>query len=53
MNEEIQEQLKDIIVGQPETFMDQLKPILSNERIFLQTFIRLAWEKKLKPCSGK
>lgn len=34
MNEEIQEQLKDIIVGQPETFMDQLKPILSNERIF-------------------
>ena len=34
MNEEIQEQLKDIIVGQPETFTDQLKPILSNERIF-------------------
>ena len=34
MNEEIQEQLKDIIMGQPETFTDQLKPILSNERIF-------------------
>ena len=34
MNEEIQEQLKDIIVGQPETFTDQLKAILSNERIF-------------------
>lgn len=34
MNEEIQEQLKDIIVGQPETFTDQLRPILSNERIF-------------------
>ena len=34
MNEEIQEQLKDIAVGHPETFTDQLKPILSNERIF-------------------
>ena len=34
MNEEIQEQLKDIVVGRPETFTDQLKPILSNERIF-------------------
>lgn len=34
MNEEIQEQLKDIVVGRPETFTEQLKPILSNERIF-------------------
>lgn len=34
MNEEIQEQLKDIVVGQPDTFKDQLKPILSNQRIF-------------------
>ena len=34
MNEEIQEQLKDIVVGQPETFADQLRPILSNERLF-------------------
>lgn len=34
MNEEIQEQLKDIVVGKPETFTDQLKPILSNERLF-------------------
>lgn len=34
MNEEIQEQLKDIIVGQPETLNDQLRPILSNERLF-------------------
>ena len=34
MNEEIQEQLKDVVVGQPETCKDQLKPILSNERIF-------------------
>ena len=34
MNEELQEQFKDIVVGQPETFKDQLKPILSNERLF-------------------
>ena len=34
MNEEIQEQLKDIVVGQPETLTDQLRPILSNERLF-------------------
>ena len=34
MNEELQEQLKDIVVGKPETFTDQLRPILSNERLF-------------------
>lgn len=34
MNEELQEQLKDIAVGRPETFADQLRPILSNERLF-------------------
>ena len=34
MNEEIQEQLKEIVIGKPETFTDQLKPILSNERLF-------------------
>ncbi len=34
MNEEIQEQLKEIAVGRPETFTGQLKAILSNERIF-------------------
>ena len=34
MNEEIQEQLKNIEVGKPETFTDQLRPILSNERLF-------------------
>ena len=34
MNEEITEQLKDIVVGQPETLKNQLKPILSNERLF-------------------
>lgn len=34
MNEEIQEQFKDIVVGKPETFTNQLRPILSNERLF-------------------
>ena len=34
MNEEIQEQFKDIVVGKPETLKEQLKPILSNERLF-------------------
>ena len=34
MNEEMQERLKDIVVGKPETFTDQLKAILSNKRIF-------------------
>lgn len=34
MKEELTEQLKDIVVGHPETFKDQLKLILSNERLF-------------------
>lgn len=34
MNGELQEQLKDIVLGRPETFDGQLKPILSNERLF-------------------
>ena len=34
MNEEITDQLGDIVIGKPETFKDQLKPILSNERLF-------------------
>lgn len=34
MNEELQEQLGDIVIGKPETFQDQLKPILSNQRLF-------------------
>ena len=34
MKEELTEQLKDIVVGHPETFKDQLQPILSNERLF-------------------
>lgn len=34
MNEEIGDQLKDIVIGKPKTFTDQLRPILSNERLF-------------------
>lgn len=34
MLDEIREQLKDVIVVKPETFADQLQPILSNERLF-------------------
>lgn len=34
MNEELTKQLGSIVIGKPETFKDQLKPILSNERIF-------------------
>ena len=34
MNEELQEQLGDIVVGKPETQKDQLKTVLSNERLF-------------------
>ena len=34
MNDELQEMLKDIEIGKPETLKDQLKPILSNVNIF-------------------
>lgn len=34
MNEELAEQLKSVVVGKPDTFKDQLKPIFSNERLF-------------------
>ncbi|MBQ0026631.1 MAG: mannitol dehydrogenase family protein [Lachnospiraceae bacterium] len=34
MNDEMQEKLKDIVVGNPDTLKDQLKPILSNKNIF-------------------
>ena len=34
MAEEITHTLQDIVIGKPETLRDQLKPILSNEKIF-------------------
>lgn len=34
MADEITEALKDVVIGKPETLKDQLRPILSNEKIF-------------------
>ena len=51
MNEEIQEQFKDIVVGKPETFTNQLKPILSNERLFFTDLYKDGVGEKLRPCS--
>lgn len=48
MNEELQEQLKDIVVGKPETFTDQLKPILSNERIFYTDIYKTGLGEKIE-----
>lgn len=48
MNEEIQEQLKDIVIGQPDTFADQLKPILSNERIFFTNIYEAGLGEKIE-----
>lgn len=48
MSEELQEQLKDIIVGKPETFTDQLKPILSNERIFFTDIYQTGLGEKIE-----
>ena len=48
MNEELQEQLKDIVVGQPDTFKDQLKPILSNERIFFTDIYKTGLGEKIE-----
>lgn len=48
MSEEIREQLKDIVVGQPETFKDQLKPILSNERIFFTNIYETGLGEKIE-----
>ena len=53
MNEEIQEQLKDIVVGQPETFKNQLKPILSNERIFFIDIYRTGLGEKIETMFRK
>lgn len=48
MNEEIQEQLKDVVVGRPETFTDQLKAILSNERIFFVDIYQTSLGEKIE-----
>ena len=48
MNEEIQEQLKGIVVGRPESFTNQLKPILSNERIFFADIYKTGLGEKIE-----
>ena len=48
MNEELQEQLKEILVGRPETLTTQLKPILSNERIFFTDLYRAGLGEKIE-----
>lgn len=48
MNEEIQEQLKDIVIGNPDTFTDQLRPILSNERIFFTDIYKTGLGEKIE-----
>lgn len=48
MNEELTKQLGDIVVGKPETFNDQLKPILSNERIFFTDLYKDGVGKKIE-----
>lgn len=53
MNEEIQEQLKDIVVGSPETFTNQLKPILSNERIFFVDIYQTGLGEKIETMFGE
>ncbi|CCY33493.1 mannitol dehydrogenase rossman domain family protein [Ruminococcus sp. CAG:60] len=51
MNEELQEQFKDIVVGKPETFTDQLKPILSNERLFFTDLYKAGVGEKIEDLS--
>lgn len=48
MNEEIQTQLKDIVIGKPETCKEQLKPILSNERIFFTDIYQAGLGEKIE-----
>lgn len=48
MKEELQEQLKDIIVGKPETLKNQLKPILSNERLFFTNLYEAGLGEKIE-----
>lgn len=48
MNEEIQEQLKDVVIGKPETVKEQLKPILSNERIFFVDIYKTGLGEKIE-----
>ena len=48
MNDELQKQLGDIVVGKPDTLKDQLKPILANERIFFTDLYKDGIGKKIE-----
>lgn len=48
MNEELQEQFADIVVGKPETLKDQLKPVLSNERLFFTDLYKAGVGEKIE-----
>ena len=48
MKEEIGEQLSDIAIGKSETLRDQLKPILSNERLFFTDLYKAGVGEKIE-----
>ena len=48
MNVEIPEMLKDVVIGQPDSLTDQLRPILSNERIFFTDLYKAGIGEKIE-----
>ena len=48
MNEALQDHVKEIAAGKPETFTDQLKPILSNERLFFTDLYKAGVGEKIE-----
>ena len=48
MKEEIGEQLRDIVIGKSGTLRDQLKPILSNERLFFTDLYKAGVGEKIE-----
>ena len=48
MNVEIPEMLKDVVIGQPDSLKDQLRPILSNERIFFTDLYKAGIGEKIE-----
>ena len=44
----IRDRFKDIAAGKPETFTDQLKPILSNERLFFTDLYKAGVGEKIE-----
>lgn len=48
MNVEIPEMLKDVVIGKPDSLKDQLKPILSNERVFFTDLYKAGIGEKIE-----